>query len=152
MPEDPSLTPKSHVVRKNWLPKLVLTVPAQSKDEVTWGEFWVPMRKRKETRPESVTSVSLKTQNCSKTCFHVQARCGQEWVYTDYWLQLATVLRSYACVGKHVSAMCCLNFWFCTAWSHESFTHVISLNCQSINCLMLGIKLATEYNFNLPRF
>lgn len=69
---DPQVT-----YRRKGLSKLCLTVGAQSKDAVTWREFGVLMRKQDQSL---VSSVSLKTWNCSWNMFRTQARCGQEWV------------------------------------------------------------------------
>lgn len=56
----------------------------------------------------------------------------------------------YSLVEKHVFVMCGLSLWMYTAQTHESFTHVIFLSPQSINCLMLWIKLAIYRDFSQP--
>lgn len=96
-----------------------------SKNGVLWREFWVIVRNLQENNgwilwPQLL--FFLKTLNCS-------------WSLTS-----AVVIYSYTSVEeKHVFTTC----------GFLSFIHV-TLNTQSINCLMFRIQLVIAWDFSLP--
>lgn len=72
---------------------------------------------------------------------------------THYCLLLLTECLNdpvYSSVEKHDFAMCGLALWMYTKQTDKSFTHVSFLSPQSINCLMLWIKLTVSKDLNQP--
>lgn len=115
--------------------------------ECLWG------LKEEESRDLSF----FKTWNCSWNLLCAPPGCiKEEWVYfrlliIAYYCYSIKCLNYalYASVEKHGFAMCSLSLWLYTAWEHENFTHVTSLNPQGINCLSLWVKLVIAEDFSL---